>query len=341
MTWAIGQTLLALASFGAAAFFAGLETGYYRFSQIKLSQRVRAKQLPALWWQFMVRHREWFIAMVLVGTNLSQDTFSNFLYAGLAQTGGALHWPAALDPVWLSVLIGTPLILIGAEIAPKRLFNRRADTLMYRAWVALPALVAMVLLAPMVVGLLVVAFLLATGLRLSTAQRETSLSHGSLRYLIQAEASRLSAPMRAFALQLLDSHQRRIASVMAPWRDATVLAEDTPLAVSLEAFRRAGAVRLLVRAKDAPARVVGSLSLFDVAAEEDSRKPVGSVMRPACLIPAQAKVKDAVKILQGNRQSLAAVVDERQQAVGVVSLELLSAELVTSIKETGAGIAGA
>ena len=334
----ISLALLAVASFLGAAFFAGVETGYYRFSQIKLSQRVKAKQLIAQWLQFMVKHREWFIAMVLAGTNLCQDLFSGVLYHSIESLLHQTHAPAWVDPVWLSILAGTPMILIGAEIAPKRLFNRRSDQLVYKPYVALPAFCAMFLLAPIAGALIGVSYLIAWILRLSTRQRESSLSHGSLRYLIQAEASRLSAPMRALALQLLDSHQRRIESVMAGWNPDQVIAVDAPLSNCLDRFRTVDAFRLLVHEKDRPQRVIGTISLFDVAAEDHLEKPVRSIMRKACLIPAATKVKDAVKMLQVQKQSLAAVVNDAQDAVGMVSLEGLSGELVVSIKETGAGI---
>ncbi|HTL52039.1 MAG TPA: CNNM domain-containing protein [Planctomycetota bacterium] len=337
MIESVGLVLLAMASFLCAAFFAGVETGYYRFSQIKLSQRVKSRQLIAQWWQFMVKHREWFIAMVLVGTNLCQDLFSSVLYEGIQAVVRGTRAPGWVDPVWLSILIGTPLILVGAEIAPKRLFNRRADTLMYKLFVAVPAFLAMFLLAPLVAVLIAISLVLAMLLRLSKGQRESSLSHGSLRYLIQAEASQVSAPMRAFALQLLDSHQRKIESVMGPWDPAQVVAENTPLRGCVAAFRAANAFRLLVHGKDDAQRVVGSISLFDVAAEDRLEKPVGAIMRRACLIPCATRVKDAVRLLQTQKQSLAAVVDDAGRAIGIVSPESLSGELVASIKETGAG----
>lgn len=332
------MVLLAFASFGGAFFFAGLEIGYYRLSQIKLSQRVKSGELVAQWWLFMVRHREWFLVTVFVGVNLSSDIFSGVLYNAVESVATRTRVSEWIDSVWLSTLICTPLTLIGAEIVPKRLFNRVADSLMYRLFIVVPAFLAMFVLAPLIVGLVVISWLIGKLLRLSTSQREGSLSHESLRYLIEVEAHRVSAPMRAFALQLLDSHQRQIESVMLSWDGAAVLAEDAPLRNCLDAFHSADAFRLLVHAKDNPRKVLGSISLFDVAAEDRLDKPVASIMRSACLIPASAKVKDAIKMLQVHKQSVAAVVNERNEAVGMVSLELLSAELVASIKETGATV---
>lgn len=333
----IGLALLAAVSFAGSAFFAGIEIGYYRLSQIKLSQRAKSRELVAHWWQFMVRHRQWYIVTVMAGANLCNELFSGAIYNAVVMVTAGAGSPEWLDPVWLSILIGTPFILLGAEIAPKRLFNRRADSLMYKLFIAVPAYLSMFLLAPFAIGLFLFSYSLSKVLKLSNRESEFSLSHGSLRYLIQAEASQVSAPMRSIALQLLDSHQHPIEMVMGRWEDAAVVAEDAPLHAALEQFRATDSFRLLVHAKDDSRRVVGSLSLFDAAADERRDRPVGLIMRKACLIPAATKVKEAVKLLQAQKQSLAAVVDETNRAVGVVSPELLSSELVASIRETGAG----
>ncbi|VGO20935.1 CNNM domain-containing protein [Pontiella sulfatireligans] len=133
MVWTI---LAILAGFLFSALFSGVETGSYMINRIRLRHRERERRPSALVLSKLMRNSHIFIFTVLIGNNiacflLSKEVTDLYLAGGL-EAGrmlfGFIPWSAEAAA---TLTLMFPLFLF-AEVGPKNLFRKKADSLMYR-----------------------------------------------------------------------------------------------------------------------------------------------------------------------------------------------------------------
>ncbi|MDA7979522.1 MAG: DUF21 domain-containing protein [Pirellulales bacterium] len=113
MTWAVILWLLGL---GLSAFFSGSETGFYRVTRIRLVLDALEGDRIAkgLWW--MINRPALFVATSLVGNNVANYVTSLAIVIGVH----ALEWSSAME--FVAPLVLSPVIFIYGELLPKKLF---------------------------------------------------------------------------------------------------------------------------------------------------------------------------------------------------------------------------
>lgn len=135
----ISAALLILLGFLFSALFSGVETGGYMINRVRLKRRERERRPSAVLLAKLLENSHIFIFTVLIGNNiavflLSAEVTDLYLSSGLESGGlllGFIPWSAETAA---TLTLMFPLFLF-AEVGPKNLFRKKADTLMYRfAW---------------------------------------------------------------------------------------------------------------------------------------------------------------------------------------------------------------
>lgn len=315
--------LLILAGFLFSAMFSGVETGSYMINRIRLRQRERERRRSALVLSGLLRNRHIFIFTVLIGNNiavflLSKEVTDLFLAAGF-EAGrfllGFIPWNAETAA---TLTLMFPLFLF-AEVGPKNLFHKKADTLMYR--LAGPMRLMVWLFYPVTWPLKQVFRLLTHGMAKDPGHELHRLSPDALReYFSVGEKEGV---ISSYQNQMLDNvasmHRISIRMIMTPFKKVPHL-PDTATVADLK--------RLVAARKTTHAVLmhkhlaVGHISLFSIvtrrlADDELLKNYAEDVLR----LQENRSLKSAFYRLRRNPRHSAVVVDARNHPVGYVRLE--------------------
>lgn len=234
---------------------------------------------------------------------------------------GAAAEPAA---VILVTLVLTYFNLVFGELAPKRVALQRSERWALR--VARPLAALSVLSRPAV-------WLLSHSTDLAVramggdpnAQRE-EVTEEEIRDMVATQAA-FSPDQRGILEGVFELDERTLRQVLVPRLDVVAYEEHQPALEVLEEMVRTGHSRAPVHQGDLD-RVVGVVHLRDLVG---ASQPVGELARPALVLPETARVLDALRRLQADRQQIAVVVSEHGGVEGLVTMEDLVEEIVGEI----------
>ena len=258
---------------------------------------------------------------------------------------GAIGEPIVRDvlgdgiPVWLSFIVAfavvTYLSVVLGELVPKALTLQRAETL--AALVARPVEWISVLFRPLVWVLQgsAAALLRPFGIR-EVIAGDTIRSADELRALVdEAEGSGVIPTAQEELLHnVFDFADREAGDVMIPAADVAWLDADTAVGDALDQVVEQPHGRYPV-GRGSLDRLEGLVHLRDLVAagRGDPATPVGSMVRPAVVVPETKDLAPLLRELREQRQQLAMVVDEYGATAGIVSIEDILEEIVGEIED--------
>ncbi|HEV2809311.1 MAG TPA: hemolysin family protein [Acidimicrobiales bacterium] len=226
--------------------------------------------------------------------------------------------------VILVTLVLTYFNLVFGELAPKRVALQRSERWALR--VARPLAALSVLSRPAV-------WLLSHSTDLAVramggdpnAQRE-EVTEEEIRDMVATQAA-FSPDQRGLLEGVFELDERTLRQVLVPRLDVVAYEEHQPAPEVLEEMVRTGHSRAPVHQGDLD-RVVGVVHLRDLVGASQA---VGALARPALVLPETARVLDALRRLQADRQQIAVVVSEHGGVEGLVTMEDLVEEIVGEI----------
>ncbi len=305
------------------AFFAGAETAVISCSKVRLRHRAKQGSWRARVIERMLASSEWFISVVLVGTNISVivcTASATALAVSLFGSSGAA----------VATVVMTPLLLIFGEVIPKSLFLYHADRV---SIIAAPLLQAMsYILWPLVWPATVFARSL---LRLFGArERQFNLisSREELIYLYRrgkeegaAERRERLIIDRIFRFRGIDARElmvprERVVSFPVTASVGEVIAEANKHTYSRFPITAAGNTR----------RVVGVVSLFDFLGL-DGGVSLDSVMQTPFLADERDSAERLLIMMKEISFHMVIVVNEAREFIGVVTLEDVIENIVGDI----------
>ena len=307
-----------------SALYSGIETGVYCLDPIKL--RLRGERGPRLsrWLAAMLVRRERLLVVLLIGNNVANYGSTAAAAILLAQTMSPNR--AEL----LTVLLVTPVLFVVGEMVPKNLFQRFADRLVYR-WLWLlrssQILFTAVGLVPTIGWL--------TDLIVRIGRRGTHSAdvlgareqlHAFLRET--ATAGVLSGYQSQIARNVLNVSGVTAGDVMTPLRRVQMVPHDATAGQFHRLAAQSRFSRWPVYRRGHRNQIVGVVNVDELLLAAPERWDLPDRWLEPLTLTSDVGVLEALLRLQRARRAMAIVVDERERAVGIVTLKDLVEEIV-------------
>ncbi|MEE9367271.1 MAG: CNNM domain-containing protein [Pontiella sp.] len=315
--------LIIFLGFLFSALFSGAETGGYMINQLRLKQRVRERRRSALVLAGLLKDRHIFIFTVLIGNNiavylLTTEVTDFYLDYGL-ETGrlllGFIPWNAEAAA---TVSLMFPLFLF-AEVGPKNLFRKKADSLMYRLANLMRLLVW--IFYPFTWPLKQIFRLLTRGLETDPGRDLHRLSPEALKEYFST--SEKEGVISSDQTRMLDNvtamHSVPVRMLMTPLKQVAVLQEGATVADFKRMIARRNTTDAIMMHKHV---VVGMISMYSIV---NRKLADGELLKPyaedVVKILESRSLKSAFYRLRRNPRHSAVIVDARNHPVGFVRLE--------------------
>ena len=317
---ALGFGAIAVAGVVSAGLFAGLETGMYTMSHVRLS--VRASRGDA---DSARLAREYAKPKRLLSTLLVANAIAGWLASfGVSQIFDGLGY-GPVQAVLLDLLVLVPVVFLFGEVLPKDLFRVHADRWMPR-YATLLMLLRMFLCAtgivPLVAGIGTVASRIFG--RGGNAELIEARARVSALLAEGAGSGGLSETQLGFADRVFTMRGISVGQEMRVWRDVAWIAIGASPAERARAFLQSGASRLPV--VDATGRVSGVVVAVDHFATPDAT--TSALVRPLVALAPGTSALEAIQTMRRERAQLALVADRPDRPLGIVSMKDLVEPLV-------------
>ena len=295
------------------AFFAGSETAVVSCSKVRLRHRAKQGSWRAHILERMLESSEWFFSVVLVGTNIS------VIVCTAAATGLAVSLFGSSGAAVATVVM-TPMLLIFGEVIPKSAFLYHADRV---SILSAPLLQIMsYVLWPVVWP----ATLFARSLLRLSGGRERRFnlisSREELVYLYRrgkeegaAEHRERLIIDRIFRFRSVDARELMVPRDRVVFFPVTASVGEVIAEANKHTFSR-----FPILSDEAPGRVVGIVSLFDLLGL-DGGETLESVMQKPFIAREHDTAERLLIMMKEISSHMAIVVNVEGEFAGIVTLE--------------------
>jgi CBS domain containing-hemolysin-like protein len=306
-----------------SALFSGAETGSYMVNRIRLRHRELERRRSALALARLLRYPYIFVYTMLIGNNIavfmvSKEVTDLYMEAGLDSTRmllGFIPWTAEMAA---TLTLMFPLFLL-AELLPKNLFRKMADTLMYRLAGLLRVIV--LLLLP-ITWLLKQLFRFLTHGADSAAGRDLHrLSPDALReYFSTGEKEGvISSHQNRMLDNVTSMHRMPVRELMTPISELPRLPDTSTVADFKRLIARRETTDAIMIHRHS---VVGLVAMFPLVARRlENDELLKPYVEEVLNLAESCNLKSAFYRLRRNPRHSAVVVDARKHPVGFVRLE--------------------
>ncbi|MBS3763074.1 MAG: HlyC/CorC family transporter [Planctomycetes bacterium] len=302
-----------------SAFFSGSETGFYCLNRIRLRFRKIHGWKGAASLHKLIRRPQVAISAILIGNNIT-------IYGATVVCGSLLNESGVTHRADLySSLIMPPILLIFAEIIPKSLYQRRADTLMYKAASLLRfcEFVFYPLIAVLRSTLRIVRKALG-----EKRERTDQFTPDKLRFFLSEGASLgvLSPYQHRMAENVLRVKSLELSAAMVPLDEVAMIPESSTFEKLQKIMREHRFSRFPVYAEKR-SNVTGIINVIDVLCADEDQADMQSLSRPPVYLNEKLSVGEALYILQRAHQQMA-IVKSEGEVIGAVTVKDLVEEIV-------------
>ena len=302
-----------------SAFFSGSETGFYRATRVRLVLDGFSGDLISRGLLWLVNNPALFVATTLVGNNLA-----NYLVAqGIVQAVNWLNLPRPELSQLLAPVVLSPAIFIYGELLPKNLYFRAPNQLLRRGG---PLFLSCGLLfAPVSAALWSLGWLLQKVVGETPLQVQFTLARKELRQVFEEgqQAGILQSAQSRLAQNLFEFAGLPIIQFAKPVPRIATVQSSTDRIEILRLARRQRLTEIPLRDQDNQ-QLTSYVRTIEL---ELSPSLDAAPIHPLLRLPAQTRHVDAVAQIQATRESMACVVDERNQVLGLVYLQQLTQPL--------------
>jgi len=321
--------LVAVAGLLLAALANGVETGLYRLNRIRLRLRIESGDRRASILQRMVEDLRGMIIVCLVGTNASEFIVTAVV-TGLVASAGWVESDLGVELLTTAIL--TPILFVFGTVIPKSLFTAEADHWLYGLARPLSASHWMVRKSGLVAALNGISNTIVRLMRCSETEATTDpfQPRQRLRAILSEGAAEgvISGYQHELASKVLEMRERPVRDVMIPMARVAAVAADIRRETFIEELRRHSFSRLPVW-EGRRDNVVGIVHINDVLAAGGEGFDLAALMRRDFLkIPADTTVSQALLKLRKTRSAMAVVLDEKERAIGILTVKDLVEEIV-------------
>jgi putative hemolysin len=302
-------------------FFNGIESGLLSIDPVRLRQNVKRRVPAAIRLNRLLKHPERLLVTVLLFTNAADILGLLLLTRELVR-----HWE--YTGFFLSLAIALPVYLFLLSVLPKSLFRRFP----FRALAQLAGALelASLLFSP----------LLELGARLGkmllpnrAVKRGLFAAREELKQITtQSEREGSLTPTeRAMIHNVVDFRGVKARDVMLPLEKVVALRPSASTQQALELGASSGLDRLPVITSQG--RPAGLVNVLDILLDQNGSKPLSVYVRRMVTTTEEEPAYRIVQQLRAARLGLAAVLDQKRNFRGIVTIEDLIRRLVSSTEK--------
>jgi len=320
-----------------SAFFSGSESALFSLDRYALEKLDDSDRTAGKTVRRLLEEPRRLLATILLGNELVNITISA---VGLA---AVFAWERAHEgtslPVWVNIVVVTPLLLLFGEIAPKalavRLGHRWARAVAWPlrvfGWIVAPLRAVLHGVADGLLGLLGITPDDPLEDALKEAQFKALVKLGERQGVIASEEAELIH--RVFDLSDLP-----VSKVMTPAAEVVALSTGMPVDDLLAQARSSRFSRMPAWSGD-EATVRGILMTKDLlrfqwAEEPPDRRALEALLRPAWFVPPGKTCGELLQDFQHEHGHMAIVLDEHGGMLGIITLQDILEELFEPLSET-------
>jgi len=300
-------------------FFNGIESGLLSIDPVRLRQNVKRRVPAALRLNRLLKHPERLLVTVLLITNAADIVGLLLLTRQLVRSWGYAGF-------FFSLAIALPVYLFLLLVLPKSLFQRFP----FRALARLAGVLefASILFSPLLelgarLGRLLLPDRAAKRARLFAAREELK----QITTQSEREGS-LTATERAMIHNVVDFRGVKVRDVMVPLSKVVAVRPSTSTQEALALSASSGLDRLPVITPEG--QPGGLINVLDILVEQNGARPLSDHMRRIVMTSEEEPAYRIVQRLRAARVGLAAVLDEKRNLRGIVTIEDLVRRLVSS-----------
>ncbi|MBI1369683.1 MAG: DUF21 domain-containing protein [Planctomycetes bacterium] len=320
--------LAAVVGTGGSALFSGLETGIYTINRVRLHVAAHQPRSSAAALEGLIASPNRLLGTLLVATNIA-NYLTSYAVGTILDEAGYQGWAQ----VAVDAAIVTPLLFVFGEVIPKDFFRSHSDTITPPFAIPLrlfQRLLTITGVLPLIDGISV---LVQKALRQSPSALTMLHPRRNVTQLIKEGIGHgmISPYQSAMIDRVLEMERLTVRDVMAPWASVTSVRENQPPeAVWALADRVSYSRAPLVSAAGEPA---GLIDLYDVLMYEPANcPPLRSLAKPLPSIRADLSLRDALRLLQQQRASMALIVDANKRPLGLVTTKDLVEPIIGELE---------
>jgi putative hemolysin len=303
-------------------FFNGIESGLLSIDPVRLRQNVKRRVPAALRLNRLLKHPERLLVTVLLITNAADIVGLLLLTRQLVRSWGYAGF-------FFSLAIALPVYLFLLLVLPKSLFQRFP----FRALARLAGVLefASILFSPLLelgarLGRLLLPIRAAKRARLFAAREELK----QITTQSEREGS-LTATERAMIHNVVDFRGVKVRDVMVPLPKVVAVRPSTSTQEALALSASSGVDRLPVITPEG--QPGGLINVLDILVEQNGPRPLSDYIRRIVTTNEEDPAYRIVQRLRAAHVGLAAVLDQKRNLRGIVTIEDLIRRLVSSTGE--------
>lgn len=315
--------VLALIGFLLSFFFSGFETGSYALGPIRFQLRKAEGRSGA---RILARHLKDMprvIATALIGTNAGNYLLTASVVAMF------YRWDPRRAEL-LSTLILTPLVFMLAEVLPKELFRRHADTLVYRSARLFDLSALLFRPVTLVLGLIPQLLRALRLVPLPRTQGTSVLERFTIELTRGTELGTVTRDQAAMAQRIITLRQKTVRDALVPLWKVVKMDVKTDMDAARKRITEHAFSRVPVYGRN-PAELIGSVWIYDVLFGH--HPSLEGIVESCQRLPESTPIDAALLRLRNQHKSMAFVVDKRDRILGIVTLKDLAAQIVADLHD--------
>lgn len=304
------ESVIALTGLVFSAFFSGCEIAFVQANPVQLEVWIKQGHKTAETTSRYLVEPERFLTTVLIGTNLANVLTASYATVSLLRFGFTET---------MTILTVASLILLFGEILPKVFFREHANVL---AVGVTPLLrIAEIILIPFVKVVKVYSRFLGT----SNRDGVSPLSRNDLKVLFkEADAGeRVEEEEKEVISKIFDFGSSPVSEAMTARTDIVAIPSTAQIEDVIQVLVETGFSKLPVFEGDLDT-IVGVVFLHDLFTAPGS---LDSIIKAPLFLTQSTPAIHALEVLKRNKSSIALVTDEKNNTVGLVTVEDLVEEI--------------
>ncbi len=306
-----------------SAFFSAAEMALITISKIRVRNNAKKGNKHALIIEKLLKEPHKLVTGIVLGNN-----FVNVLASIIAGTI-TLRIFGNMG-IAIATLVMTFLILLFGEIIPKALAMRN-ERMALRF--ALPVKFVIKFLSPIALGFTFLSNTIIKAFGKELPSQKLTLTEAELRTILEVaeDLGSIKRSEREMIHEVFELDQISLRQIMVP-KDRIVSIEDSANITNfLEIAGKVSISKMPVYRKK-PNNIVGVANIKDALKYKDRSVKIKKIMKPVFKLKAYERADVALRKMQRAREHLAIVVNEKDQLLGLLTLEDLIEEIVGEIE---------